>query len=369
MLLIPVILLIPYIVILSGIYKNLKKIKKYSSSGIPKTFVTVIIACRNEQNNLPEIIEDLNNQSYPKSLFEVIIVDDNSEDSTFKIASSNNRLLNIKAVKNVGRGKKRAIMTGVDISSGEFIITTDADCRMGNNWIKTIAGFYETYSANMIIGPVRIASSKNFFGKFQELEFLSLQGITAGYAEKNDPIMCNGANLSFTKESYLNNMHNLHFELSSGDDIFLLHSIKASKANKIMWLESTEAMVTTAPSSTIKAYIHQRKRWLSKAGYYKDNSSIVTGIVTFVTILTQISTLTAGIFHHTFFLIFFLLVLIKSIPDYLILKNTTKRYGKNYLMRWFIPSQIVYPFYVFIVAFASVITSGIGINFPSQKGT
>jgi hypothetical protein len=161
--------------------------------------------------------------------------------------------------------------------------------------------------------------------------------------------MCNGANLAFTKEIYNRYSGNLHDELISGDDVFLLHEIKSDPGNKIMWLESAEARVYTNTSETISAFFRQRARWISKAGAYKDTFTWVLGVVTFVTILFQISLLTAAIFSPALLLVFLAASLIKSTVDYLIVMNTATRYCKRQLIKWFPLSGVIYPFYILLV--------------------
>jgi len=228
----PAILILPYLFLLFKIYRNLIKLKVFNVSYDPLTFVSVVVACRNEQNNINHLLESIASQDYPKELFEVIIVDDNSTDRTFESVSHFKGISNLITIKNNGSGKKEAIFTGIQISSGHLIITTDADCTMRSGWIRTIASFYETHRPEMIICPVQLESGKGFFRKFQEIEFLALQGITAGSALSSQATMCNGANLAFTRETYLKNVGNLHFEIASGDDIFLLHSLKARVRRK-----------------------------------------------------------------------------------------------------------------------------------------
>jgi glycosyltransferase involved in cell wall biosynthesis len=352
----PAILILPYIFLLLKIYRSLLKIKTFNVSTDPVTFVSVVVACRNEQGNLPLLLNSIAGQDYPKGLFEVIIVDDNSTDRTNEIASGFTGTGNIIAINNKGKGKKQAIRTGINASSGYLIITTDADCRMGKRWIRTIAAFYEKHKPDMIICPVQIEPGPGFFGRFQELEFLSLQGITAGSVFSGDATMCNGANLSFTREAYLNHTDNLHFEIASGDDIFLLHSLKKQIQSKILWLESPDAVVTAASSPTVGSFLKQRRRWISKGKTYNDRFTILLGIVTFVTIILQVSVLGAGFINPSFIAVFITIFLLKSVPDFLILLNTSGRYGKRELMNWFLPTQIVYPFYVLYVVFYSLIS-------------
>lgn len=351
------ILIIPYILILLYIYRSLLKIKPFSVTDNPVTFVSVIVACRNEEEHMPQLLKSISEQDYPTNLFEIIIVDDNSTDRTAEATGSFNPTGNIFLISNKGTGKKQALKTGISKASGNFIITTDADCLMGKNWIKTVAAFYEKHKPEMIICPVQIESSTGFFGRFQELEFLSLQGITAGSAHAGTGTMCNSANLAFSKDSYMNKAGNLNFDIASGDDIFFLHSLKKQKSSKILWLESTQAIVETASSPTYGSFLKQRKRWISKSVAYTDRFSILLGIVTFVTVLLQVSLLFAGLFYHPLLLVFLTIFLIKSFPDFLILLNTTRRYNKPELMNWFFPVEAVYPFYVLLVIFYSLISS------------
>jgi len=354
---IPVILILPYFFLLLKIYRNLLKIIPFKATLSPSTYVSVIVACRNEQHKIPALLKSISMQDYPKELYEVILVDDNSTDKTFETASEKNIHMKHTVLKNKGKGKKEAIRTGISASEGRLIITSDADCTAGKNWIKTIAAFFEEYSADMIICPVQLDCSKGFFGRFQELEYMSLQGITAGSAMAGNGIMCNGANLAFTRETYLNHMENLHFGLSTGDDVFMLHSLKKEFNPKIMWLESLDAIVTTSSSSDLFSFLRQRKRWISKWHVYNDRFTILTGILTSVAVFLQLSLFVSLFFNISFIGLFLTILILKSIPDFLILQNTTFRYSKNHLMRWFLQAQLIYPVYVTGVVLYSLIPS------------
>ena len=349
------ILILPYFFLVLEIYRNLMKINPFYAFSSPSTYVSVIVACRNEQERLPALLECIYGQDYPKEFYEVIIVDDNSTDKTFETALEKSGPVTVYVLKNKGNGKKEAIRTGIAASGGRLIITTDGDCTMGKSWIKTIAAFYEKYNPDLIICPVQLVGIRGFLGRFQELEYLSLQGITAGSAMAGKGIMCNGANLSFTRESYMRHLDNLHFGLATGDDVFMLHSLKKEVNSRILWLESPDSLVSTASSATLGSFLRQRKRWLSKWNTYNDGSTILTGILTFTATIMLLSAFILLLFNIKFIWLFLAVFILKSVPDYLILRNTTKRYGKNQLMRWFIPAQLIYPVYVMGVILYSMI--------------
>ncbi len=354
----PVILILPYLILTLRNYRSLLKIRTFSLSAEPQTFISVVIACRNEEKNLPSVMNSIVVQDYPGNLYEVIIVDDNSTDKTVNIASKFTAPANVLVLNNTGTGKKQALRTGISAAKADLIITTDADCTMGKSWIRTIAAYYEINRPDMIICPVQIKAVRGLFGYFQELEFLSLQGITAGSASLGDATMCNGANLAFSKEKYLNHSGNLHDELSSGDDIFLLHSLKQENNSKILWLESPDVLVTTKGSSSLGSFLKQRSRWISKSTDYTDFFTIFLSLTVFVTVVLQIFYFVAMFMFPQLAIVFLTIYVLKSLPDFLILNNTLERYNKRQLMKWFLPLQLIYPFYVVGVLFYSLIFRG-----------
>lgn len=350
-------LLLPYVLVLFCIYRNLRKIKPFKPSGNSQVFITVVVACRNEEKRIKRLLQALQSQEYPEDLYEVIIVNDNSIDKTVSIALSFSGIKNLRIIDSDGKGKKNALLTGIRAAEGEIILTTDADCMPGNEWVSTMVAFFSDRMPDMIIGAVTLNAKSGFFGRFQELEFLSLQGITAGTAVAGRPTICNGANLAFTKDEYLRNIDNLRFDIPTGDDVFLLHSMK-KRAKNILWIESSNTIVGTEASPDVKSFLRQRKRWASKGTAYRDTDSIVLGIVTFVTITTMIVLFILSLISIKYVSAFIMCLIIKSIPDFLILHNTTKRYGRTTLLKWFLPSQIVYPVYVLIVFLLVMIKPG-----------
>ena len=342
---------IPYLYILLRIYKNLRGIKSFTPAGTPEQFISVIVACRNEEASLPLLLGNIASQDYPSDLFEVIVADDHSSDKSSDIASGFSGIQNLRVCRNRGTGKKAAIRTAVSEAHGNLIVAVDADSRMNPGWLKAIAAFYEKEGSDMIICPVVLeAEGRGFLTRFQELEFLGLQAITAGSAEAGDPLMCNGANLFFTKKSFEKHAFSLHDELASGDDIFLLHRMKADGSSRISWLESDDARVRTNALSSAAGFLRQRTRWISKAGSYSDFPTKFTALATLAVVILQAATLIAAFAGSRFLLLYGSLFLIKSLPDYLVLRNTAIRYGRKSLLKWFIPSQIIYPFYVITVA-------------------
>lgn len=342
-------ILMPYLTIMLKLFSGLKKIRNFTPGKTPDIFVSVVVACRNEAGRLPGLLSDIAAQTYDSNNFELIIADDNSTDNTVDIASEFEGIRNLKVLKSNGSGKKLALKTAIEAAKGELIITTDADCRTRKRWISTIAAYFEEEKPHMIISPVEPVSSGGIIGKFSELEFLSLQAVTAAAASSGYPVMCNGANLAFTRDVYTRHSPSIHFNLNTGDDIFLLHSLKAEKGSRIVWLESTHAAVRTELSGRIIPFLDQRARWLSKAGYYTDSHTIILAVLTFVATLLPSVLLISAMVYLYLFPVFLAALVVKSVPDYLMIFHTARRYGNKKIMNWFLPSMIIYPLYVLSV--------------------
>ena len=187
-----------------GLY-NLKE-RFYNLNKINNVKVSVLIAARNEEKNIEDLLQSLYNQTFPKELFEVIIVDDHSEDYT-KIVIENfvkeNKDINIKLLEANNTGKKYAISQALHKAENELIIVTDADCTLNYTWIENIVAFYQNKRCKMILAPVLLSPAETFFEKIQVLEHLSLMGSTAGSAAIGFPVMCNGANMAYEREAAL----------------------------------------------------------------------------------------------------------------------------------------------------------------------
>ncbi len=313
--------------------------------------VSIIIAVRNEENNVSNIINDILKQTYKN--FELIIVDDHSTDSTAKITKDfckQNPQIKYKELGNNITSKKSALTKGIKNAQGKLIITTDADCSMSKNWLKTIVSFYCQQHPKMIVSPVIIRDEKNIFEKMQSLEFLSLIGSGAGAININHAIMCNGANLAFEKKIFFEFNDTLKNNFSSGDDIFLMLKTKKKYNKKILFLKSHDATVYTQALPNFKKIINQRKRWTSKSRAYYDFDILFTAIIIFLTNFSLLFTLVASIFKFQFFYFFIFLFLVKLFIDFIFLFNITKFFNKEKLMRLFIPLQLLYFFYISFVA-------------------
>jgi cellulose synthase/poly-beta-1,6-N-acetylglucosamine synthase-like glycosyltransferase len=285
-----------------------------------KTQVSILIAARNEEDKIGLTIEDILNQDYPKDLFELIVVDDHSTDKTSEIIKSYGsqgvKLIQLNEKEPLNSYKKKAISTAIQISIGELIITTDADCRMKPSWLKTIISFYEQNNYNLISSPVFYFEEKSLFERLQTLEFLSLIGLGAAGIGNKMPSTCNGANLAYKKSIFLElgGFKDID-DLASGDDELFLHKVSKAYPESIGFCKSEEAIVYTHAKHNLKEFFEQRKRWASKSVKYKDKRIIVLAFCFWLFNVSLIANLILGFFYLDYMKLVFVQFMIKLIAE------------------------------------------------------
>ncbi|HMX37758.1 MAG TPA: glycosyltransferase family 2 protein, partial [Ferruginibacter sp.] len=205
--------------------------------------------------------------------------------------------------------KKKAIETAIRLSTGELIVTTDADCVVPPHWLQTIAAFYEQYQPAFIAAPVAFLPSPpgegpgvRFIEIFQSLDFMTLQGITGASVYKKTHSMCNGANMAYTRKAFeeVGGFAGID-SIASGDDMLLMHKIYKHNPSKIMFLKSREAIVETAPVNSIRAFFNQRIRWASKATRYEDKRIFWVLLLVYLFNLSLLALPIAGLFSNPTF--------------------------------------------------------------------
>ncbi len=353
-----VISLVLYLLLISNFVRGWRKIP--SSDNLfydefilkNKLIPSVVICFKNEGKNLPALINALKHQTYTD--FELIWVNDHSTDDSVQIVEASLGMFkNAKLFHSLLNGKKQAQSLGIQSATNEFIITTDADCIPESTWIECMVRFQLENQTDLIIAPVKLQTADNVFARLQALEFAILVGSGMGSAGIGKPVFCNAANMAFSKQAWLDSLEDLHPEEPSGDDVFLLHSIKKRQGN-IAVLKSDKAMVTTDLQRSFKSFIGQRSRWAAKTSKYRDFDSIFTALTVFslniiLLILLGVSLLSASYIYILAFVFFFKLLaeisFINNIKDFFKLEKVT--FATLIL-------AFCYPWYVIMVMFVAL---------------
>lgn len=347
-------LLLPYLILFLAIWIKTRKKEKNeiirSTDQYTKDFISIIIPVRNESAGIELLLKDISELNYPAKDYEIIIADDNSKDDSIKLAGSFSQAIpNMSIIQNEGRGKKKAIYTALKKARGELIISIDGDCRIQNDWLSEISRFNSLHKPDMIIGAVDYIPARSFISKFVQLDFLCLQATTEAFARWGQAVLCNGANLAFRKPDPAIYLKMVKPDIPSGDDVFLLESFRKEKKN-IYWNGGAKAVINTRGPETLAELFAQRVRWSSKSLNYTNPNAILLSITVLITNLLIITSLALGLYDVKFLILGVLFYLWKAIPDFLIIKSMTMSRKKTGLLAWFIPSAIIYPFYVLLIA-------------------
>ncbi len=324
---------------------------------VPRTRVSILVAARNEAPNIGTLIDALLAQAYPRELLEIIIIDDHSTDGTSAVvqryAGDGVQLIVLNESEPLNSYKKKAIAKGIARATGELVVTTDADCRMGPQWLATVVAYYEQHELYMVSSPVVYSDEKNAFEEAQTLEFLYLIGLGAAGIGNRHPSTCNGANLAYRRDVFyeMGGFAGID-DLASGDDELLLHKVAERYADRIGFCKSAEAIVYTDAKPTLRELLSQRKRWASKSTKYKNKAIVALGVSIW---LFNVALLAAGglaLFLPGYTTVLFCALAAKFVVEWVFLRPLVKFAGRKHLLGYLPPLTIVHVLYIVYIGLA-----------------
>ncbi len=315
--------------------------------------VSILIAMRNEEDNIENLIKHIAKQDYSQNSYDVILVDDHSTDNTREVTEKLLTMypeLNINLISATGEGKKAAISDGVAFSDSELIVTTDSDCIMGHNWLSTIVEHYLSTGSYLMLGPVVYNKEKSFLQKLFSVEFASLVASGAGSMGAGLPLMGNGANLIFRREVY-NKCKPEISKFASGDDVFLLHEVaKRFGAKSISFIKNEAAIVSTKAPVSFRAFLKQRIRWGSKAKGYRMLWPVIVSLSIFLFNLVLCIIFVSGLYYSWLLPVFLLLIITKYVVDIPLVFNYLTFSKRSGLKPLLLILEFIYPFYIVLTA-------------------
>lgn len=350
-------------------WKNIKPIKKTTQNNF---YYSVVVAVKNEAENIEVLINSLLLQSYNKDKFEIIFVNDHSVDSTIEILRSYiSKQNNITLLDNIGFGKKAAIKTGIDCAKGEVIICTDGDCEVGKDWLKSYANIFDFTKAKLVFGPMAFKkldglpnkSLANLWYDFQQIEYASLIGSGAASWQARIPNMCNGGNIGYLKSAFAEVQG---FEgnesLATGDDEFLMHKVFAKYPKDVYFNKIKQSIVHTNYCKTLGEFYHQRLRWASKWEHYTDWKVKAVAFFVFLANCCTCYGIIKILFECTkfgfasinpFLTLILTINILRWIIEYIFLADVIKFLDKKINVLSFAMLVFVYPFYVLFFGIAA----------------
>lgn len=363
MIVVVTLIFIVYTLLIVSFVIGFDKIKSFDTTfKKPYNQFSIIIPFRNEAANLEALLQSILELKYPTQLFEIILVNDDSDDDSCAIIETfqhKNSKLYITLIQNnrkTGAPKKDAINTAIENAQFNWLITTDADCEVPKNWLNSFNTFIEEKQAVFISAPVKFKKEKSLLFHFQNLNFISLIGSTIGAFGIKKPFLCNGANLCYRKDIFKKvNGFEGNTTIASGDDIFLLEKMLQNYPNKTLFLKSNLAVVRTKVENSLKAFFNQQIRWASKTNAYKNWFSKLVGLVVFTTNLAIVIVGISLFFNPTNWLFFSALLAHKMFIDVLLIEKTAQFLNAKDSLLYFPLISIAYPLYIVFIASASLL--------------
>ncbi|HOZ85221.1 MAG TPA: glycosyltransferase [Niabella sp.] len=324
---------------------------RLEKSDKPEIKFSVIIPARNEEENIGRLLGSVQSQTYPSELYEVIVIDDHSEDSTAEIVKKFPvHLLQLKD-DHINSYKKKAIEKGIEFSSNEWIVCTDADCIAHPEWLNTLSSFIQQRQPVFVAAPVCFipsdpAQTNSLLHIFQSLDFLTLQGITGASVFRKAHSMCNGANLAYKRSVFyeVNGFEDID-KIASGDDMLLMHKIWKHSPAGIGYLKSASAIIETNDAPSWSAFFNQRIRWASKANSYEDKRIFAVLLLVYLFNLSFLVLLALAFYQIQFLYLLLILWLLKTGVEYPFIKSVSRFYHRQHLLKYFFffqPMHIAY---------------------------
>ncbi|QOJ29513.1 MAG: glycosyltransferase [Ignavibacteriales bacterium] len=329
--------------------------RRHESGSTDPIFVSVIVPARNEEGNIGACIESLLSQKYPVYLFEIIIVNDGSEDRTKQIVSEyqkiDSRIIVTDSRNDIALppGKSCALESGIRLAKGDIILNTDADCIVPEDWISSLVSYY--HNRVSMVNGVTLPEGRGWLSGVQTLDFAFLHGVAAGFSGIRVPLAGMGNNMSYKKDSYLKTGGFEKLGFSVTEDFQLTRAF-LQQGEKVVHIASEGTSVRTLPVNDFGGLFSQKKRWA--AGGLK--SPPVFYLLFFAAWLAS-----AGLFIAPFMLQGYclLLPLLKFLADFLLLHNLLHKVKMRGVLRYFLPFELYLSVYVIIFPLILPFSKGI----------
>jgi cellulose synthase/poly-beta-1,6-N-acetylglucosamine synthase-like glycosyltransferase len=331
----------------------IRGLSRLNSKNTPKKQdpkVSILISARDEEDFIEACLTPLLDQDYSKDLYEIWVTDDRSSDKTLEILKklqAQHPILNILESPEIPKGvspKKNALIHMLQKATGDFILTTDADCIAPKTWISsTLEAFKD--ETHMVVGFSSFKPDEKIsthFYKLQALEFLTHFVVSAGAIGNGLPITSSGNNLAYKKSSYLEfgGFEGLE-NIISGDDDLLLHRFAQASKDGVRFNTNSKSFVETFAQPDFNSLWNQRKRWASKTVYYPPMVTVVLSIVFFFYFSTGLSLL-AFLWNDLELFKFGLIAFcIKTLMDFWVISKGASILNKSNLMPYFWPTALV----------------------------
>ena len=334
-----------YIILLIILFIGISRNKKVTTTTTPS--ISVLVAARDEETRIGACLDALLAQDYPKENIEIIVIDDNSCDSTADIVNQyhqqDSRIKLISAGLNPdGLGpKKNALRWGIQASRGDLIVTTDADCTPPVTWLTTMVSYFQD-TVGVVAGPSILIADDHWIRHWLVLENLGNIAIYAGSTGLGFPMGAQGANLAYRRQVWDELGFGDQGRTFSGDDDLFVQRVARNGKWKVRYALKSSASVPHHHHLTGKNTIHQKRRHLSVIRWYRKEIVGLAALVALYHVFLALG-LVLGLFSLPILVIWFGCTVIKTIGDGLILMKTARKLSVRIPLFWLPFAEILRP--------------------------
>lgn len=351
-----------YFHLINGFRKSFSEQPEYIPRENKYKHLSVVVPFNDGGRRLYSLIAALGKQTASLTDFEVILVNDYSQSIVPELNDSGRLPDNFKLISNkYPQGKKFAMKTGVEAAFHDYVLFTDADCLVGQDWVRLFANFFFNHPDAVILSSgVQIQNGSGLTEIYQAIDFASLVATSAAGFFQGSPVLCNAANMGVRKDFFLEAFPFIYPEIKTGDDIFLMLHAKKHYPGKLFFIKNKRAFVQTRPLKTWNGLFRQRLRWSSKSTLYRDGRLLYVSIIVLIINLLILACGLGSFLSGYCFFLFIISVMLKSLIDFGFLRSFLRFSGQEILLRYFFVSQLINVIWNFVLGIA-------GILYPVKK--
>lgn len=339
-----------YIAGIGWLTRGLRAVLRWSGDCDAVPSASVIIAARNEETSIGRCLDAVLASDYPH--FEVIVVDDGSTDLTVDVVTSvaTRARAPLKLIQTGAGapGKFGAIRSGVQAAVGEVIVTLDADCLVGPQWLAAMLSFMKP-EVGFVAGPVAYEDERSLLRRMEALEFMSLIGVGAGAIGQGAPLICNSANAAYRKVLFDEMMSAAPPPWLASADELLMSFVHEKTPYEVAFCCSADALVTTPGAESLSHFVQQRMRWVGIIPHLP-RIHVLTLAGAYVYFLMIALSLAAGFWYGPLAAIGAGALLAKTLADAHIIWMITRPFGRQSLLPVLPVAELAYLPYVLFTA-------------------
>lgn len=338
-----------FLVVISGFYflfcllVTIANLSWRSGKSDNLPFISVIVAMRNESENIEECLKHICTQNYPN--YEIILVDDHSDDDSCQIAQEMQKsyphlkIYKSKRYDNI-IGKKAALQTGIEQARGEWLVFTDADCFPPSTWLATLAKYND--KANFLLGISPHIIGGKFFLKLREIERSAIDAVTAGFMRFNLGLTGVARNMAYTKQLFreIGGYGGIGHYLSGDDALMINKATKSGKARFCFVFDQAAQVPTLAPDNLSSLWHQERRRVSLFDAYPWWLFLIVSPVLIFYFAIAAI--LVFAVIGTLSWKLFFGLLIVKLASDCLLLIIFWLKSRQMHLFPYLLAAEIVH---------------------------